>query len=428
MKTSRIFALVMVGLFALGFLIEINIPKSFVWYPTYHTADRQPFGCYVFDSIMKQTMPGRYKVSNKTFWQLNHAKQQTLHSYLVLAENPDLDSVDVEQMLKLVRRGNKIMLVVEDQVRSYALVDMVGIDFESNYNHFNLGTLQDSIKAKSTNLSADLEWTGKNSLFPERTFSVYSQMLNSSVTVDSSGLNPKVLLIRKSPIPQEQQDKMQKQVNTDTLALSVKYGTGEIIYCSSALLFTNYGILDNHCRPLVLRLMSLLSDYPVIRTQAYMDTPDQIVAHYSPLRELLKRPPLRWALYLALFGILLFLCFTARRRQRIIPVITPPRNKSLEFVKLIGTLYYHKRQNTELVRKKCIYFAEVIRHQLNLDIMDTDNNEYIYERLARQTGIELAEIEKTIREVRFVYYLEDNISFSEMRNYINGMNRILKAL
>ena len=54
MKSSYKFFLSMMVLFILMFLLQMQLPKKFVWNPTFYHADRQPFGCYVFDSIMRQ--------------------------------------------------------------------------------------------------------------------------------------------------------------------------------------------------------------------------------------------------------------------------------------------------------------------------------------------------------------------------------------
>jgi hypothetical protein len=88
--------------------------------------------------------------------------------------------------------------------------------------------------------------------------------------------------------------------------------------------------------------MNRLKDLPVVRTEAYM--PNYNAAESSPFREFLKRPPLRWALYLVLLGVVLLMGFSARRRQRAIPVETPPRNYQLDFIRHIGTLQYMKQK------------------------------------------------------------------------------------
>ena len=126
----------------------------------------------------------------------------------------------------------------------------------------------------------------------------------------------------------------------DVVALSYPIGKGEIILVTTPLMLTNYGILNDPVY--VHRLLNHLKPLPVIRTEAYM--PNINVAESSPFRELLKRPPLRWALYLVLLGIVLLMGFNARRRQRAIPVEKPPRNYQLDFIRHIGTLQYMKQK------------------------------------------------------------------------------------
>jgi hypothetical protein len=118
--------------------------------------------------------------------------------------------------------------------------------------------------------------------------------------------------------------------------------------------------------------------------------------------------------------------FTARRRQRVIPVVEKPKNKSLEFVQLIGTLYYHRHDNTDLVRKKIIYFAEELRRRWMIDVMDTADNDRIFSVISQKTGMAYENVAGIIKGLRLVYYLEINIPSEDMRRYIDQMNEILK--
>lgn len=58
----------------------------------------------------------------------------------------------------------------------------------------------------------------------------------------------------------------------------------------------------------------------------------------SPLQFLVSNRSLRWAWYILLVSLLLFLIFRTQRQQRIIPVITAKKNQSLEFAKSLGIL------------------------------------------------------------------------------------------
>lgn len=148
----------------------------------------------------------------------------------------------------------------------------------------------------------------------------------------------------------------------------------------------------------------------------------------SPFRYFLSQSPLRWALYLSMVSILLFMIFTARRKQRAIPVIREPENKSLEFAELIGTLYYQKKDHADLVRKKYLYFAEELRREIQVDVEEVAEDERSFGRIARKTGMEAGEIAAFIREVRPVVYGGRSISEKEMKRLVDKMNEIINHI
>ena len=53
---------------------------------------------------------------------------------------------------------------------------------------------------------------------------------------------------------------------------------------------------------------------------------------------LFSYPALKAALLTAIFTLLLYVLLGMRRKQRYIPVLTKPKNDSLDFVKTIGTV------------------------------------------------------------------------------------------
>ncbi len=88
---------------------------------------------------------------------------------------------------------------------------------------------------------------------------------------------------------------------------------------------------------------------------------------------MLSNPPLRIALYIILGGLLLFMIFRAKRTQRIIPVIKPPVNSSLEFLNTLSNLYYKKRDFHTIVEKRHAYFLDYIRKHYYMSTENIDN-------------------------------------------------------
>ena len=108
------------------------------------------------------------------------------------------------------------------------------------------------------------------------------------------------------------------------VAMVRPWGKGEVVLVSTPLLFTNYGVLDEKNATYIFRILSQIGELPVVRTEGYMTETAQ--TQRSPLRYFLSQRPLRWAIYLSMFAILLFMVFTARRRQRAIPVVNRKTN------------------------------------------------------------------------------------------------------
>lgn len=424
MKGSHWFVVGILVFLGIMFAIECRLPKKFVWTPTFSHYDNQPFGCAVFDSLLSGSFPRGYTVSRNTFYQLEQEDSINRRSILVIADELPLSKVDLTSMLKLAERGNKIMLVSNHF--SSLLKDTLG--FSNNYNRFSPALLK---KYASSLLGRDsLYWVGDSAIYPRRTFYFNPYLCSTYFFADTIDVS---ILAEKQALREEfayVSDKDSVTVGDSIIhfpvAMSLPWGKGELVLATNALLFTNYGMLDGGNATYLFRVLSRLKDFPVVRTEAYMQETAQ--EQMSPFRYFLAQKPLRWALYLSMTGILLFMVFTARRKQRAIPVMREPENKSLEFIELIGTLYYQKKDHADLVRKKYIFFAEELRREIQVDVEDVAEDERSFGRIARKTGMKAEDIRKLIREIRPVIYGGVDVSEERMKYYIDKMNEIINHL
>lgn len=456
MKSSRNFLFAMLVLFVLFCLLQVNLPKKFVWSPTFSHVDKQPFGCFVFDSVLTQSLPNGYHVTKKTFFQLDqeHAKEKI--SVLMVVDQQDLKQLDVKYLCNIARRGGKVMVVASSSFDDGRNADTVVVDeLERTFKvriedgmYFSLRGILSGLKAHDNDMYDTIYWNNRETMYAAQSYRMFYNMVGGTLFVDSV---PKVkrLAYTLSTAGYDYRhdslyvgdftgfdtivDEKERIERIDTFAIkkipvavSVPYGKGEVIFVSSPLLFTNYGILEGNTFVYIFRLMSYLADLPVYRTEAYVKTDAMLVAEQSPFREFIKRPPLRWALYLALLGVVLFMIFTARRRQRVIPIMSKPANRSLEFIQLIGTLYYQRKDHVDLVRKKFKLFAEELRKTAGVDISDVNTDDREYLLLAEKTGMNCDRLKKVIRQIRLVLHSEGNISVEEMRSLIDAMDTIVR--
>ena len=343
---SRKFWLFIVALLALMLVLEYQMPRRFVWEPTFAHADRQPFGCYVFDSVLATTMPHGYTVCRKSLSQLALEKSSPRSIIIVRSHGSFPEEVNIDTLLALAARGNRILYAhsyFDDEI-----CDTLNISCNTK-NYFLTSNFQKTFGKEPS--SDSIFWIGDSAVYTPYVIRVHSQFINACIldtlpAVPLAKINnwadldfAKEHLSKDSPYVESDLSKVRV---ADVVALSYPIGKGELILVTTPLMLTNYGILDNPAY--VHRLLNHLKDLPVVRTEAYM--PNYDVAESSPFRELLKRPPLRWALYLVVLGVVLLMGFNARRRQRAIPVEAPPRNYQLDFIRHIGTLQYMKSKKS----------------------------------------------------------------------------------
>lgn len=456
MKSSRNFLFAMLVLFVLFCLLQVNLPKKFVWSPTFSHVDKQPFGSFVFDSVLTQSLPNGYHVTKKTFFQLDqeHAKEKI--SVLMVVDQQNLKQLDVKYLCNIARRGGKVMVVASSSFDDGRNADTVVVDeLERTFKvkiedglYFSLRGILSGLKAHDNDMYDTIYWNNRETMYAAQSYRMFYNMVGGTLFVDSvpkvkrlaytlsaAGYDYKLDSLYVGDFTRFDTivDEKERIERIDTFAIkkvptavSVPYGKGEVIFVSSPLLFTNYGMLEGNTSVYIFRLMSYLADLPVYRTEAYVKTDAMLVAEQSPFREFIKRPPLRWALYLALLGVVLFMIFTARRRQRVIPIMSKPANRSLEFIQLIGTLYYQRKDHVNLVRKKFKLFAEELRKTAGVDISDVNTDDREYLLLAEKTGMNSDRLKKVIRQIRLVLHSEGNISVEEMRSLIDAMDTIVR--
>ncbi|MCE9107560.1 DUF4350 domain-containing protein [Bacteroides pyogenes] len=481
MNGNRWFVGFVLVFIVLVFAFQYRLPKKFVWSPTFSRYDEQPFGCALFDSLLRKSLPRGYDVSRKTFPQLAREDSTQRRGVLLVANNLSFSDTDVKALLEMAERGDKIMLAstsfgraLEDTLRfacgysrfipavlkkmatssAFAKDTVCWLGDPPRYSpqaylfyppfcqsfflRYDSASVQEPLAVKqegkpvrggaydkhATGTSVAADSVTADSITAENV--VADSMTADSITADKAAADRMTAnsaaatdTVARAAIPEKEEVPM-------PVAFAQPWGKGEIILVSTPLVFTNYGVLDRENVNYIFRLLSQMGDVPVIRLESYLKETAQ--EQQSPFRYFLSRQPLRWALYLTVAGIVLFMLFTARRRQRAIPVIEEPANRSLEFTQLIGTLYYQRKSHADLVQKKFVYFAEVLRREIQADVEDVAEDERTFGRIALKTGMDAAEIAAFIRELRPVIYGGRDITVEDMKKYIDKMNEIIEHI
>ena len=406
------------GFLVFVFLLEWNAPSKFVWEPTFNHYDKQPFGCAVFDSLMEKSVPAKYEVTKKTIAQLERdGYGKKPHAFLIQTDHFSPSATDIRSLDRLLKAGNKVFIATSD-IEPDSLYPDLQISI-SGQNGFSPMEVKASIANQS--IPYDTLVFSRQLPYQEKEYHVYSAMTGNSVAVDG---NVTCDTLVKCWVSEEYPDSTVATIIPRVV--KIKRGKGELFVSCDPLLMTNYGILDTQINGLIFRMMSQFRGLPIIRTEAY--GPETEYETDTPLRFWLQNEPLRWAIYLTLGGLLLFCMFYARRRQRVIPVVEEPANRSLEFVKLIGTLYHQKHINRDLLQKKYSYFGETLRRMTMIDVEDVESRKENIAQIAIRTGMPEAEVRMILDRVDRYLQGDDELKDAALRKAIDGMDIIINKL
>jgi hypothetical protein len=123
------------------------------------------------------------------------------------------------------------------------------------------------------------------------------------------------------------------------------------------------------------------------------------------MRYIISRPALKFAFYLFLFVLFVYLIFQSKREQRYIPIITPPKNDSANFVKTIGQLHFLKKDYKTISHQIIKLFLEKIRNKYYLKTNDLDNE--FYESLNLKSNKSIEDIEKLFGFIKYIKSKDD---------------------
>ncbi|MBW8684229.1 DUF4350 domain-containing protein [Chitinophaga rhizophila] len=121
---------------------------------------------------------------------------------------------------------------------------------------------------------------------------------------------------------------------------------------------------------------------------------------FSEWQVLMRYPSMRWALWMAVALLLIYLLFESKRRQRIIPDRPPLVNNSLEFVDALGQLYYQQHDNRNLSQKIILQWQEFVRTRYYLNTTNMDN--LFAEALSRKSVMPMNHIKGLLQDIQHI--------------------------
>lgn len=387
-------------LIAIAMLIylESGEKEQINWFPSYAKNDKIPLGTYVVYDLFKNSRSDQpFKDIDQPPYSLLADSSDLTGAYVFINDYVDFDQSEAESLLTWVSQGNT--LFISSREVSSKLKDTLNLETAIYYDFNNLNQkplvqlVNPALKVEQPYfMDRDIPSTHFTKVDTLQTATLGEFDLSSEA--DTLKIyKPKVHFIKQS------------------------FGDGEILIHLMPEVFTNYFMLHKEHYTYTQNVLSYLpKDKPILWDAYYKNGKAQST---SPLKVLFKNRYLKYAYYILVVGVLFWVLFEGRRKQRAIPVIKPLPNQSLAFTKTIAGMYLDKRDHTSIARHQINHFLEDVRSTYGLPTQNT--NESFITKLALKSNNTL---EDTRKLVNFITYVRSHSSVTQAQ--ITALNNMIE--
>jgi hypothetical protein len=315
-KRSKI-ALYSIGAVIVFMMIaEITKPKALNWRDSFSAADKIPLGCYIIFNELETLSENEILVSERSIYEYLKKIDSTALKTLVFINNRIyFDPEESDALMDFVQKGNSVFIS-----STYAfgnVLDSINISIEGQYTNL--------YKKESDNKFTSPSLQNNNRGFKD--------VIENSHFISVDTLNTTIL----GTITTKDEDE-NNFVNPNFIKVAVGENNGQFIMHTNPFAFTNYHLMNDK-EDYAATVLSYLPKQQIIWDNNYKSGRKVIT---SPLRYILQNTALKWAFYISMFGLILFIIFRGKRVQRIIPVINKLDNATVDFTRTIGELYYQQ--------------------------------------------------------------------------------------
>lgn len=343
-KTFKIYAVIFIIVMVILALLEVNKKEVTDWRKNYDVNQKSPFGLFVFNKEVKDLFKNNLTKLDVAPYDYYTEKDKKPHNILIVESEMDQESWN--KILDEVSKGSDAMIIANRLPKNIS--DTIGFyGSKISYEDQNVLKLTDK-KYQNDFIKLDKFPSGRG----------------------FSYVKPNVQVLGKTV---EENNKDQANF------IKTPFGKGTIYVHCEPLFLTNYYLLQSGNVRYAQSVFSYLKDR---ETLWFVESNTK--ESRSLLRFILSNPALKYAWWVFLGGLVLFIFFNVKRKQRIVPIIEPLKNTSAEFVKSIGNLYLQEGDFHDMMAKKAQYFLNKVRLDLLIDTQNLD--EEFAKKLQLKTG------------------------------------------
>lgn len=393
-------------LFVIAVYFQYTIPKPINWMENYTKKSEAPYGCFILHDILPELFPKKnISYNQQTLYESLDSLQN--FEFLIVNSFFEPDENETKKLLASAHDGNTFFIAAHQFGCLFA--DTLGIKtntiYELNYPNFK----------KELPLAVNFEnpHLAKKSPFHFNKNAALNYFSKIDTTHSTS------LGFIDVPVVNDgiYQEKYTREINF----IEVRFGKGKIYLNTLPLAFTNYFLTDSANYSYPIKALSYLNKKPQLVWDDYYKVGKPIIT--SPLRFVLSQPALKWAYWLTIIGLLTYILFNIKRRQRIIPIIEPLKNATKDFVGIIAQMYFLEKNHLDLAEKKIAYFYDNIRTNYLLNTQSISDDFKL--QLSAKSGVDIDFVNRLFEAV-FQIQNKKNITEKELLHLTHLINTFEK--
>lgn len=383
-KTIRLYSIIFMLAIGALYLYEYSKPKPINWYPSFAKKHKIPYGTYILYDALPDLFPNT-EIKETHLPTFEFLDDTLVSGTLFLINNKiDIDDATLNRLLDFVSRGNTVF---------------------ASASGYTIDTL--NIKSKrlfKNDVDNQLIYKLYSPSFKNREYTFKAKM-DQSIFSSIDTTNTKILGL--SAYVSKNGERSAYGANF----IEVKFGKGKFLLHNAPEVFTNYGILEKPIDQYAAGVLSYLADAKNIIWDAYHKSGKSSIS--SPMHYILTNRSLKWAYFIMLFGLLFYVIFEGKRKQRSIPVLKELKNQSLAFTRTIGNMYYEKQDHYSIAQHQIRYFMDHIRTTYRIKTNAFDNQ--FYQDLTARSGKVLTDIKKLFKLIQSLQQ-KNRITADELKN------------
>jgi hypothetical protein len=392
-KTVKLYSIIFVLAIVAMLYSESVKKKPINWFPTFTKKHKIPYGTYVLYNLLPDLFPNT-KINNTNLPPYQYLKESKRKgAYVFIDEAINFDKVTFKKLLSFVERGNTVFL---------------------STTGCNIDTLGLKTKVLYTKSLDDKPFFKLYS--PSYNNKEYSFDRNFTNIVFSKIDTLKTTILGQSGFVNADGERNASGANF----IKYKHGNGYFYFHTFPKAFTNYQILDNPFQKYTAGVLSYLGEPEILIWDMYLKSGKSQIS--SPMHYILANKSLKWAYYLTLLALLVYVLFKGKRKQRSIPVIKPLKNQTLAFTRTIANMYFEKQEHKNIAEHQIQYLLEYIRIKYRIPTYTIDKE--FFNTLAARSGNSIESINKLFKNIEIIHN-KNQISITELER-LNKMIEDLK--